>query len=46
MSNLVKKTDYDIKISEFKKKITANKHDKYFSTPEVNKVAAKNLLQD
>ena len=41
MSNLVKKTDYDIKISEFKKKITANKYDKYFSTPEVNKVAAK-----
>ena len=40
-SNLVKKTDYNIKLSEFKKKTTDNKHDKYISTPEVNKVASK-----
>ena len=34
VSNLVKKTDYDIKISEFEKKLRDHKHDKYITNPE------------
>ena len=46
VSNLVKKTDYDTKVSELKKKITDYKHDKYITTPEFNKLTEKILLQD
>ena len=43
VSNLVKKTDYDTKITEIEKKITDHKHDKYITTPEFNKLAAENF---
>ena len=41
VSNLVKKTDYNTKISEIEKKITDHNHDKYITTPEFNNLAAK-----
>ena len=37
-SNLVKKTDYNTKISEIEKKITDHDHDKYITTQEFNKL--------
>ena len=40
VSNLVKKTDYDTKISDLEKKLTDQNHDKYITTPEFNKLAA------
>ena len=43
VSNLVKKTDYNTKISEIENKITAHDHDKYNSTPEVDKLTAQNF---
>ena len=43
VSNLVKKTDYDTKISELEKKLTDHKHDKYITTPEFNKLTAENF---
>ena len=39
-SNLVKKTDYNTKITEIKKKLTNHNHDKYIDTSEFNKLAA------
>ena len=36
VSSLVKKTDYDAKISEIKKKITDHDHDIYITTSEFN----------
>ena len=39
-SNLVKKADYDTKISDIEKKITDHDHDKYITTPEFNTMAA------
>ena len=42
-SNVVKKTDYDTKISELEKKITDHKHDKYITTTEFNKLIADNF---
>ena len=36
VSNLVKKTDYNTKIIETKKKITDHNHDKHITTPEFN----------
>ena len=41
LSNLVKKTDYETKISELEKKITDHKHCKYIITPEFNKLTAQ-----
>ena len=41
VSSLVKKTDYDTKISELEKKITDHKYDKYITTPEFNKLTAE-----
>ena len=41
VSSLVKKTDYDTKISELEKKITDHKHGKYITTPEFNKITAE-----
>ena len=38
-SSLVKKTDYDTKISELEKKLTDHNHDKYITTPEFNTLA-------
>ena len=37
---LVKKTDYDTKVSEIEKKITDHDHDKYITTPKFNTLAA------
>ena len=34
VSSLVKKTDYDTKVSEIEKNITDHDHDKYITTPE------------
>ena len=36
VSSLVKKTDYNTKISDIGKKITDHNHDKYITTPEFN----------
>ena len=46
VSNLVKKTDYDTKITEIEKKFTDHNHDKYITTPEFNTLAANVLIQD
>ena len=43
VSNLVKKIDYDTKISELEKKLTAYNHDKYMTTSEFNKLTAENF---
>ena len=40
VSSLVKKTDYDTKITEIEKKLTDHNHDKYITTPEFNTLAA------
>ena len=41
VSNLVKKTDYDTKISEIEKKVANHNHDKYITTPKFNKFTAE-----
>ena len=38
-SNLLKKTDYNAKITEIENKITNHKHDEYIAAPEFNKLA-------
>ena len=43
VSNLVKKTDYDTKVNEIEKKITDHSHDKYITTPELNKLTGENF---
>ena len=40
---MVKKADYDTKISELDKKITDRKHGKYITIPEFNKLTAENF---
>ena len=40
ISNLVKKTGFDTKITEIEKKLTDHNHDKYITTPEFNALAA------
>ena len=40
VGGLVKKTDYNTKISEIEKKITDHYHDKYITPPEFNNLAA------
>ena len=42
-SSLVKKKDYDTKISELEEKLTDHNHDKYITTPEFNALAASVL---
>ena len=37
---LLKKTDYNIKITDIENKINNYNHDKYITTPEFNKLAA------
>ena len=39
-SSLVKKTNYDTKISELENKISDHNHDKYITIPEFNTLAA------
>ena len=43
INNLVKKTDYDTKINKIEKKVTDHDHDKYITTPELNKLTAENF---
>ena len=40
VSSLVKKTNYDTKISELEKKLTDHDHDKYITSPDFNTLAA------
>ena len=40
VSSLVKKTDYNTKISEIESKVNDHNHDKYITTPEFNTMAA------
>ena len=40
ISSLVKKTEYDTKITEIEKKLTDHNHDKYITTPEFNTLTA------
>ena len=37
-SNLVRKTDYDIKVGKIEKKLTDHKHDEYITITEFNKI--------
>ena len=41
LSGLVKKTNYDTKISEIENKVSGHNHDKYITTPEFNILAAR-----
>ena len=43
VSSLIKKTDYNTKISDIEKKITDHNHDKYITTPEFNRLATENF---
>ena len=43
VSNLVKKTDYDTKISDIEKKIADHNHDKHITTQGFNKLTAQNF---
>ena len=40
VSTLVKKTDYNTKISEIEKKVTDHDHDKYITTLDFDKLTA------
>ena len=40
---MVKKANYDTKISEIKRTLTDHNHDKYITTPEFNKLTAQNF---
>ena len=40
IKDLVKKTDYNTKITGIEKKLTDHNHDKYITTPKFNKLAA------
>ena len=40
ISSLVKKTDYNTKITEIEKKLTDHNHDKYITTPDFSTLAA------
>ena len=43
ISNLVKKTDYNTKISEIENKFSDHDHDKYITTSEFNKLTTGNF---
>ena len=40
ISSVVKKTEYDTKITEIEMKLTDHNHDKYITTPEFNNLAS------
>ena len=40
VSNLVKKADYNTKITDIENKLNKHNHDKYIDTSELNKLAA------
>ena len=41
----MKKKDYDTKVSEIENKITDHNHDKYITTPEINKLTTENFKE-
>ena len=43
VSNLIRKTDNDVKILDIEKKVTDHDHDKYITTSEFNKLTAENF---
>ena len=43
VSNLVKKTAFNSKISEIENKVSDDDHDKYITTAEFNKLTAENF---
>ena len=43
VSSLLKKTNYNTKISKLQKKITHHSHDKYITTPEFSKQTIENF---
>ena len=43
VSSLLKKTNYNTKISKLQKKITDHSHDKYITTPEFSKQTIENF---
>ena len=43
VSSLLKKTNYNTKISKLQKKITDHSHDKYITTPEFSKLTIENF---
>ena len=43
ISSLIKKTDYDIKITDIEKKRADRNHEKYIPTLEFNKLTAENF---
>ena len=43
VSNLVKKADYDTKVTEIENKLTDHKHDEDITAPEFNKLTAENF---
>ena len=46
VSNLVKKTDYDTKITNIENKLNNHNHEKYIDTSEFNKLAVDALMRD
>ena len=46
VSTLVKKTDYNAKITEIENKLNNHNHDKYITTPELNTLSTNVLMQD
>ena len=46
VSSLVKKTNYDTKLSDIEKKIAHNNHDKYITAQEFNKLITDNKLNN
>ena len=46
VSSLAKKTNYNTKITEIKKKFTDHNHDKFITTPEFNTLAVDFSTQD
>ena len=43
--NLVKKTDYNAKVTEIEKKRTDHKHDEYITTSEFDKLTTENFSE-
>ena len=46
VSSLVKKIEYDTKVSQLEKKITDDNNDNHITAPEFNTLAASVLVQD
>ena len=46
VSNLVKKTDYNNKVTEIENKLNSYKHDEYITTLEFNKLTADSVKKN